>query len=128
MPAEFGPGSNRLWKAEISPGHSSPCVWGDRIYLTGMNAGELETLCIDRNTGEVLWGQVVPMAKAEGKHPDHSLATPTPACDAERVYVYFGSYGLTCYEVEDEELWQRKLPAVSNKFGTAASPMLAGAS
>src|SRR5262245_62415791 len=61
-PAEFGPESNVLWKAAIPSGVSSPCLHGRRIFLTGFDAGTkaLETLCLDRETGKVLWRKAAP--------------------------------------------------------------------
>src|SRR5206468_3094434 len=34
LPAQIGPETNVLWKADVPPGHSSPVVFGDRVYLT----------------------------------------------------------------------------------------------
>lgn len=34
-PVEFGPSKNLLWKQALPAGHSSPAIWGDRIFLTG---------------------------------------------------------------------------------------------
>ena len=36
-PVEFGPEQNLLWKTPVPSGHSSPCIWGDRIFLTGFD-------------------------------------------------------------------------------------------
>ena len=51
-PVNFGPDKNMLWKTEVPPGHSSPCIWGDHIFLTAVNEGgkSLETLCLTRVT------------------------------------------------------------------------------
>lgn len=56
-PIRFGPGTNLLWKTALPPGHSSPVVWADRIFLTAFDGEikKLETLCLDRRTGKVLW-------------------------------------------------------------------------
>src|SRR6185503_20439182 len=59
-PVHFGLTSNVLWKIESPAGHSSPCVWADRIFLTAADSTALETLCIDRRTGKVLWRQAAP--------------------------------------------------------------------
>jgi outer membrane protein assembly factor BamB len=41
LPAEWSPGRNILWKTELpGSGHSSPVVWGDRIFLTSVIEGE----------------------------------------------------------------------------------------
>jgi outer membrane protein assembly factor BamB len=126
LPVEFGPERNVLWKLPVSAGHSSPCVWGDRVFLTGASAKELETLCVDRATGKLLWRRAEPLAAAERIHNVNSLASPTPTADGERVYAYFGSLGLLCYAFDGQEVWRRAFDPGRNTFGTAASPCLAG--
>lgn len=126
LPERFDAETRLLWRTAIGAGHSSPCLFGDRIFITGVREGELETLCIERSSGEVLWGQVLPMETPERRvHETNSLASPTATADAQRVYVYFGSLGLVCYDHGGQELWRRELPAQPNLFGTAASPILA---
>src|SRR5262245_1616003 len=56
-PVHFGPAENVLWKVPMTPGHSSPCVWGDRIFLTTFHDGALETLCLNRTDGSTVWRQ-----------------------------------------------------------------------
>jgi outer membrane protein assembly factor BamB len=125
-PAHFGLSSNVLWKAALPAGHSSPCIWGNKIFLTGFDGTKLETLCLDRNTGTVLWREAAPTGKIE---PAHRIATPassTPTTDGERVYAYFGSFGLLAYDLNGQELWRVSLPAPMVEFGTGTSPILAG--
>ncbi|MBI3865986.1 MAG: PQQ-binding-like beta-propeller repeat protein [Planctomycetia bacterium] len=126
LPVEFGAEKNCLWKTPLPAGHSSPCIWGDRIFLTGYDAaaGKLETLCLDRKTGKIVWRQRAPAEKIERSHELGNPAASTAAADAERVYVYFGSYGLLCYDHAGTELWKLPLPTPSTRFGTATSPVL----
>ena len=43
LPLEWSPNRNVVWKTEIpGRGHSSPIVWGDRIFLTTAIEGELD--------------------------------------------------------------------------------------
>ncbi len=127
LPTELGPGKNLLWKREAPPGHSSPCVWDGRIFLTGTAGGELVTACLDRKTGEILWWRsLAPKHGPERLHRVNSPASPTPATDGERVYVYFGRLGLVCFDRDGEELWRRETPPPDSTFGTAASPIVAG--
>ena len=46
LPVHFGQEKNVLWKTPVLPGHSSPCVWGERIFLTSYDkaAQKVETL------------------------------------------------------------------------------------
>jgi outer membrane protein assembly factor BamB len=82
-------------------------------------------LCIDQRTRKVLWRKTVAPEKIEKVHEIGSPAAPTPATDGERVYVYFGSYGLLCYDFDGKLLWERRLPIPENIYGAVASPIVA---
>lgn len=124
-PVHFGPESGVVWKVALPTGHSSPCVWGDRIFLTGYDGSKLETICLRRRDGSVLWRQATPATQIEPTHRIGSPATPTPATDGERVFVSFGSFGLLAYDFEGKEQWRVALPAPNLEFGTSASPIVA---
>jgi outer membrane protein assembly factor BamB len=127
-PVHFGPDQNLLWKTAVGPGISSPILWEGRIFLTEFdpNAKELATLCIDRRTGKILWRRSVTPQRIEKVHAISSPAAATPATDGERVYVYFGSYGLVCYDLDGNQKWEKPLPMPQNPYGAAASPIVAG--
>jgi outer membrane protein assembly factor BamB len=124
--SEFGPEKNLLWKTEVPSGHSSPCIWGNYIFLTGYSQKEskLETLAIDRRDGRIIWRQAAPTDAIEKVHQTSSPASPTPTTDGERVYVYFGSYGLLCYNVEGELQWNKPIPTPKSAYGTGTSPVI----
>ena len=126
LPVTFDEEKNVLWQADVSEGHSSPVIWGDRIFLTGKNGDDLETICLNRKTGKIIWRNTTPkVAKFERIHAINSQASPSAVTDGQRVYVYFGSYGLLCYDFAGKEIWKRPLEKVlPNAFGTAASPIL----
>ncbi|HPM79729.1 MAG TPA: PQQ-binding-like beta-propeller repeat protein [Candidatus Anammoximicrobium sp.] len=126
LPVEFGR-ENALWATPLPPGHSSPCIWGDRVFLTGFDreAGRLETFCLDRHSGEILWRRPAPANEIEKVHPISTPANATPATDGERVYVYFGSFGLLCYDFTGRELWQLPQPAPLTPYGSGSSPIVA---
>lgn len=130
VPVEFGLDHNVLWRTALPKGHSSPVVWGDRIFLTGFLEQEqrLETLCLERGSGRILWRKAVPATSIEKVHASSNPAAPTPVTDGETVFVYFGSYGLVAYDFEGRERWARPLPMARTFFnqGTGASLILAG--
>ena len=125
-PIHFGPQSNVVWKTALPSGHSSPCIAGDRIFLTGFDAGKLETLCLDRRNGRVLWRKPAPAEKIEPTHRISNPAASTPATDGERVFVYFGSFGLLAYDTAGKEQWRHPVPTPMTEFGAGTSPILAG--
>ena len=127
-PTEFAPGKNQLWKIAVPSGHSSPAVWGSRIFLTAFDKDRkmLEVMAVDRRDGKILWQKDVPAAAIEKVHEFSSPATATPALDGERVYVYFGSTGLHSFDVDGKLLWSVPLPVAQAAFGSGTSPILAG--
>lgn len=125
-PVHFGTGRNVIWKTALPSGHSSPCIWGHRIFLTALKDGSLETLCLDRNDGRILWRRTAPADKVEATHRIGSAAASTPATDGQSVFAYFGSVGLLSYDYEGKEQWKHPLPPPMVEFGTGTSPVLAG--
>ena len=129
---------NVAWRTPVAGlAHSSPVVWGDRLFVTSAarveGEAELSSLygspnygagesvtdegahrftvhCLDKRTGEVLWERVAHEGvPAVKRHPKSSHANSTPACDAKRVLAFFGSEGLYAYDHEGELLWKRDL-------------------
>ena len=127
-PVHFGPDQNVRWKTAVGPGLSSPIVWEGRVFLTEFDPANkrLTTLCIDRRTGKVLWRRSVEPEQIEKVHEISSPAGSTPVTDGQRVYVYFGSYGLLCYDLNGNLKWERRLPIPQNPYGAVSSPIIAG--
>jgi outer membrane protein assembly factor BamB len=127
-PVQFGPDQNLLWKIALGSGLSSPSVWGERIFLTEFDptSKRFSTVCIDRRTGKVLWRRTIAAGEVEKVHEISSPAAPTPVTDGERVYVYFGSYGLVSYDLNGTLRWEKRLPLPENPYGAVASPIVAG--
>jgi outer membrane protein assembly factor BamB len=120
------------WKTAI-PGlaHSSPIVWGDRIYITtAVSAdpnsvlqfplkGELDqrtdtskhqfrVMALERSTGKIVWNQIAYEGPPKvARHPHNSYAAATPATDGKHLVAFFGSEGLYGYNVEGKLLWKQ---------------------
>jgi outer membrane protein assembly factor BamB len=123
-PLELGPERNVKWRVAVPHGHSSPCLWGGRIVLTGLEDGRLLTFCLDRASGRELWRATAPADKVEPTHRIGSPAAPTPCTDGERVFAYFGSFGVLAYDWQGRELWRRPMPMPVVEFGTSSSPIV----
>ena len=128
LPIQFGPEKNVVWRTRLPRGQSSPCVSRGRVFLTGFDQrhSALETICIDQASGRILWRRSTTVETVEKVHEVSSPASPTPATDGERVYVYFGSFGLLCFDLEGNQIWKHPLPAPNLYFGSGASPIVAG--
>jgi outer membrane protein assembly factor BamB len=127
LPINFGPEQNLLWKTPVPSGHSSPCIWGDRIFLTGFDKEkkELQVFCIDRNSGNIRWSRIVPVKQIERVHSMNSPASTTPVADGERIYVYLGSFGLLCYDFDGKQEWEIPMPLPIGN-GHCTSPIIFG--
>lgn len=124
LPDRLGPSENLIWKVALPPGHSSPAVRGDRIYVTAVRDGKLLTLALDRRTGEQQWEAVAPHEKLEEIHNIGSHAQPSPAADDDCVVSFFGSCGLFCYDLSGKLRWSIPMGPFKNDFGAGSSPIV----
>lgn len=91
--------------------------------LTAIDGENLVTIGLDTATGNERWRQVAPAAGLEKVHAFSSPATPTPLAADDRFVVYFGSFGLLCYDADGKELWRHALPTPRSQYGTSSSPI-----
>lgn len=125
LPVDIGPERHVIWKAELPPGHSSPVVIGDRVFLTAVrDKTKLLTLALDRTTGKLLWEQEAKYEKLETIHNIGSHAQCSSASDGKVVVSFFGSSGLHCYTVDGEPLWHVPMGPFNDDFGAASSPLI----
>ena len=124
LPTTFGPSQNVVWKLELPEGFSSPVIAGTRLFLTGFRDDALLTFAVDRTTGKLLWERPAPRARKEKLDPRNHPAAASAATDGQRVFVFFGDYGLLAYDVNGRELWRRPLGPFNNIYGMGASPIV----
>jgi len=82
-------------------------------------------ICCSRASGEILWQSTGLTAAPVTQTRLNSPATPTVAIDDERVYAWFGSAGLVCFNFEGDKLWQKLDIPFEGIHGVAASPVIA---
>ena len=127
-------GRNLLWRVPMEGlAHSSPIVWGDRVYLTtavadttgeptlvlgdsdvagietapDMVAHRWELLALDKRTGDVHWRKTVHRGVPRLKrHVKGSHASSTPATDGRNLIALLGTEGLFCFDMEGELRWR----------------------
>ena len=153
-PVEWSDSKNIRWKVALpGKGHSTPVIWGHRIFLTtaipfgeplparkstapGTHDGEPVThrhefieLAVDRRDGKILWQTtVLKKLPHEGGHYTGSLASNSVVTDGEHIYAFFGSHGLYCLDMNGVVQWQRQIGEMQTKHGhgESASPVLYG--
>jgi outer membrane protein assembly factor BamB len=127
LPVKFG--ANEIqWQTDLPViGHSSPVVWGERIFLTGAtqkgDSVQRHVICLARDSGKVLWNQVAAVGAGESLHKMNSWATPSCATDGQRVVAFFGAGGLHCFNNDGEPVWSRDFGSFPGGWGVGASPI-----
>ena len=92
IPLKWSETENVHWRIPIpGDGHSSPIVWGDSIFVTTAVAEDLSRrlIRVDRESGKIIWNQVVATGPSETMHRDNTSASATPVTDGKLVYVSF---------------------------------------
>ena len=130
IPTNWDP-ARASWKTELpGKGHASPIVWGDRVCTVTANADAKERilLCLDRNTGGLLWQQTVVQGPLEKLHKENSHASSTPATDGTRVYVSFrvgDDIFVAAHDLASgEPLWRVRPGTHKGEWGFSNSPVL----
>ena len=124
-------GENILWRTPIAGlAHSSPVVWGSRIFVTSAvssnpnatfrpglygdgDASDDRTpqrwtiQALDKRTGKIVWERVAHEGAPIGKrHIKSTYASATPVTDGRIVVASFGSQGVHAYDVNGTFLWK----------------------
>jgi outer membrane protein assembly factor BamB len=124
LPTEFGPAKNVVWKTPLPPGHSSPVLTHDRIFVTAHDKDKLFVISLDRQTGKILWQKEAPRAQAGRLQNVNGPASPSPVTDGTNVYVFFQDFGMISYDAAGKERWKLPLGPFNMFYGFGASPIL----
>jgi outer membrane protein assembly factor BamB len=145
-PVEWSETKNVHWKVPIpGEGSATPIVWGDQVFVVTAvrtdrtldtlskpdqeppggykterpkNFYRFEVLAVDRRTGRTLWRRTATEAVPhEGRHDTNTYASGSPSTDGQRLYVFFGSQGTYCYDLQGNLLWKRDLGRMVTRFG-----------
>ncbi|HLY18809.1 MAG TPA: PQQ-binding-like beta-propeller repeat protein [Bryobacteraceae bacterium] len=126
LPDSIAPDKHVVWKTALPPGHSSPVISGDHIFVTAFDGDKLLTIALDRGSGRILWRREAPRDRREKLDSQNSPASPTPAADGRNVYIFFPDYGLLSYTFDGADRWRTRLGPFDNMYGMGVSPILAG--
>ncbi len=128
IPAEFGDGKNVVWKAPMpGVGSSTPCVWGDHIFLTAQEGPNCFLLCYGTD-GKERWRRPMGTGKVFTRADEGgNLATPSPTTDGKHVFAFDGSGFLGCFDPDGKEVWKadiQKYGKFAIQFGVHWTPVL----
>jgi outer membrane protein assembly factor BamB len=128
VPLSWSETKNVLWKTKLpGAGNSSPIIWGDRIFLTAARGkgNQRLVLCLRKSDGKLLWERVASRGAEPGPtHKWNGYASSSCATDGKRVYAFFGTPGLFCYDLDGSLVWKKQFGILTSVWGTAASPFL----
>lgn len=128
LPAQFTE-ADYSWVIKLDGvGHSSPVLWGDKLFLTIVKEdnSKRSVLCIDSNTAETLWTWEHPFEE-HNLNNHNNFASSTPTVDENGVYVVWGSgtetrvFGISH---EGKEMWHREWPKFTSDHGFGSSPII----
>ncbi len=125
--------TNVLWKVAADFGHSSPVVWGGRVFLSasvskvGGNASlravnqQHRVVCYRTADGRKLWQTDVEPGSWD---TEFSFTASTPTTDGKKIYALFGSGTVAALDLDGKLLWQKKLPGPLKAEWLSSSPIL----
>ncbi len=120
-------GEGILWKTKVPlPGHNSPVVWDDRVFLSGADPNKREVYCFDALSGRTLWtgpvqSPTVPGAKPLELGEATGYAAPTVATDGRRVCAIFPTGDVACFDFAGKRLWATNLGTPDSAYGYTSS-------
>ncbi len=120
-------GKNIRWKVPVNlAGHSSPIVWGNRIFITGADTNRQELYCFSTEDGTLLWTGSVPLAPASQRQEmtvieDTGYAAPTAAANGVFAAAIFADGQVGCFDFEGRLQWVRSLGVPISAYGYASS-------
>lgn len=137
VPTTLGERENLQWKVLVpGRGHSSPIVVGECVFVTAADERQKiqNVLAFDRNSGRQLWQTEVNRGEFPVKnHAKNTEATPTIACDGERLFAAFYHHDrveLAALDLNGKVLWKKSAGAFRPRmfeYGYAPSPLIYGA-
>lgn len=129
IPADWD--SAIAWKVATKGfGHSSPVVWGEKVFLTAADQDSNDRLvqCYDVEEGELLWQRSFPGSSYK-MHKRNSPATSTPALDSERIYTLWATpeqFLVIALTHDGKDAWTADLGKFQGGHGFAVSPIRYG--
>jgi len=128
IPTKFTP-ADYNWRVKLpGMGHSSPVVWGDRIFVLSADPDTATRymLCISAADGKQLWKKTY-KSTPHHLHSRSSYASCTPAVDDKHVYVCWSSpekITFLALKHNGEEAWSKDLGPWVSQHGFGASPVV----
>lgn len=128
---EWSDSQNVKWRTPMpGQGGATPAIWEDRLFVTSADGDDLVLICLKTTDGSELWRQKVTDGNQDARAGEGNSASPSPATDGQRVWVFFSTGVLACYDIDGTEVWKFDTGARYGKldiqFGMTSTPVLDG--
>ncbi|QDU94246.1 outer membrane protein assembly factor BamB family protein [Lignipirellula cremea] len=116
------------WKAELPGiGHSSPVIWGEKIFLLSADPDTAMRylVCLSTRDGSQLWRRDF-KSEEHHLHTQSSYASSTPTVDADLVYFAWSTPAKTTLIAlthDGQTAWERDLGPWVSQHGFGSSPI-----
>lgn len=153
VPTVWSESSGISWKTPLpGRGHSTPVLWGDRLWVTTAiekaaseadkqrrlkeNTGDqpvtvldsvsLRAVCVDKTSGKILHDiELLNVKEPQWVHQLNSYASPSPIVEEGRLYAHFGSFGTACLDTTTGQvLWRNQELQIMHENGPGSTPVL----
>ena len=131
LPTHWSKTENVAWRTALpGPAGATPVVWGDHIFVSSVDGGDLVLLCCQTTDGKVLWKQTIGVGNKDVRGDEGNSASPSPSTDGKHVWTMMGTGELACHDFDGTKVWQFNLQDRYGKFniqfGMASTPVLDG--
>lgn len=130
LPVKWNVAENTLWKTPLpGKGHASPIIWENRIFIVSAldETRDRALICLERESGRILWQQTVLQSPPERIHKLNSLASSTPVTNGKLIFVSFldrDEMFIAAYDFSGKEIWKKRPGTFSSIHGYCSSPIL----
>lgn len=127
LPVKWSATENVVWKVPVPQySGSTPIVWGEHIFLSVADKGELHLWALDRSNGSTRWTRR--LSGGDRRQMKQNMSSPSPVTDGQHVWVMTGTGMLSAFDFAGNQTWTRDVQKDYGRFGImhgyAASPLL----
>ena len=119
-------GGRIAWKTPVlAPGHNSPVVWSNRLFISGATASRREVFAYDTADGRLVWQRAVENVPGSLPGPelseDTGYAASTTATDGRMVFAIFANGDLAAVTLDGVLAWSKFVGPLKNPYGHGTS-------